>query len=93
MLSVLTALHCTCIKQGASLSTPDNDGLTPLMNAAEIGNEDLLQYLIDHGAEVNERSTSGFTPLILAAAGGHLGCVKALVHCGAKVCTTTAASV
>jgi ankyrin repeat protein len=57
------------------------------MNAAEIGDEDMLQYLLDKGAEPNKLSHSGFTPLILAAAGGHTGCVKALVHMGAEVRT------
>jgi ankyrin repeat protein len=89
---MLTCIHCCTVShnrvsQKASVDAEDNDGLTALMNAAEIGDEDMLQYLLDKGAEPNKLSHSGFTPLILAAAGGHTGCVKALVHMGAEVRT------
>jgi uncharacterized protein len=41
-----------CVQLGADVNTVDARGYTPLHGAAYIGNNELIQYLIDHGADV-----------------------------------------
>jgi ankyrin repeat protein len=40
--------------------------LTLLHVAAEIGNSDIVEFLIERGADTNARDFNGFTPLIIA---------------------------
>ncbi|CAN0123373.1 unnamed protein product, partial [Hapterophycus canaliculatus] len=68
------------VDAGAGVSEQDQDGLTALMNAAEIGAGEIVTYLLNKGADPNVMSETGFTSLILAAAGGHLEVVKTLVE-------------
>ena len=55
------------------------DGRTPLMWAAERGNEGVIKMLLDRGGADPDRAVSGWTPLLLAAQGGHEGVVKTLL--------------
>ena len=48
------------------------DGGAPIHFAAEKGNFDALDFLVDHGAGINDRSEAGLTPLMWLAKGSHL---------------------
>jgi ankyrin repeat protein len=39
------------IKMGADINAANKDGITPLMLAAEAGDEILMQTLLEHGAD------------------------------------------
>ncbi|HLJ14518.1 MAG TPA: ankyrin repeat domain-containing protein, partial [Bryobacteraceae bacterium] len=66
------------------------DGETPLMTAARLGQIDVMKMLLDHGARVNAREKKfGQTALMWAA--GHPDAVRLLVARGADVRATSKA--
>ena len=61
-------------------------GIAPLAIAAEKGNMEIIQLLVDTGkADVNDKSSYGITPLIAAAAMGRGNVIEYLVAHGADV--------
>ncbi|HET8613397.1 MAG TPA: ankyrin repeat domain-containing protein [Sphingomonas sp.] len=69
--------------KGADLNARDEQGRTPLADAALIGYTDGAQLLIDYGAAVDLADNRGETPLTLAVQGHDLATVRALVKAGA----------
>jgi ankyrin repeat protein len=69
----------------ALLGTLNNDGETPLHEAAKYGQLDVLRFLVEHKADVNARQYDGATPLHFAAGFGELETVKFLLDNGAEV--------
>ena len=57
---------------------------TPLCVAADRGDTDLVQILIEKGAEINARNGYIYSPLYIAAMEGHLDVVKVLLDGGAR---------
>jgi len=57
----------------------------PLSFAAELGDADSIQALLDAGAKVNGQSPDGETPLMKAARSGNPVAVQFLLHAGADV--------
>lgn len=55
------------ISKGVMANGADVEGYTPLMKAAEMGNEELIRLLIQHGANVDAVSDDGVTALNRAA--------------------------
>ncbi len=51
---------------GADVNTPDYAGYTPLHNAASLGNNELVLYLVNHGANVMAVSRRGETTADMA---------------------------
>src|SRR6185295_4303611 len=69
--------------QASMLTT---SGATPLHFAAEAGNADAINALLNAGADVNAKeSENGQTPLIFAASAGNVDAMKALIKHGADV--------
>lgn len=75
----------TLLEKGAQVDQKDNDGMTPLMYAAEYGRSDIVQLLIQHGAQVNQQDKSGCTPVMSATMHGHSDIVKTLLDKGVPV--------
>ncbi len=50
----------------ANVNKPDNEGITPLHEAARLARWDVMESLISHGADINARSNAGNTPLHVA---------------------------
>lgn len=73
------------ISGGISVDTPDSDGETALMKAADEGMPGAVSLLIKHGANVNHRDEDGETALMLAADEGHTNVVEILIKAGAEV--------
>ncbi len=86
------------IAKGANVNKKsEDDGITPLHNAALYGHEKIAQFLIDHGADIHSRATVGdpvrsiyspaesMTPLHVAADRGFYKIVKLLLDHGALV--------
>ncbi|XP_028399549.1 ankyrin repeat and MYND domain-containing protein 2-like [Dendronephthya gigantea] len=62
----------------------DEDGMTPLMQAAYKGKHEICQLLIDKGANVNcSKHEHKYTPLMFACLSGSLEATKVLLEAGA----------
>lgn len=66
------------------LNATDEEGVTPLAQAATDGYHEFIKSLIGAGANVNEKNEHGMTAVMFAAAAGNAECVKVLVQAGAK---------
>lgn len=64
---------------------PQYDAATPLHQAAEDGEVDVVKALLAMGADVNEVDPEGQTPLFFAASWGNAEACKALIDGGAEV--------
>ena len=51
------------IAEGADVNAKDDNGRTPLMDAARKGNKEIVELLIAEGADVNAWTADGGTPL------------------------------
>lgn len=60
-------------------------GRTPLMNAADAGDTELVELLLTAGADISLQDANGQTALHLAAASGHVDIVRLLLRAGADV--------
>jgi len=70
---------------GADVNARNNNGATPLHDAAMFGHLDAARALVEHGADVSIRDNDDSTPLHWAASNGYLEIVKLLVEHGADV--------
>ena len=96
---VRTALHAAAgghlavvtylLGQGASISSTDAVGDTPLHAAVASGNLAIVKYLVGQEASVDAKNTAGETPLHYAAAYGHLLIVRYLEGQGADLTITS----
>lgn len=65
------------------LNTVDGDGLGLIHWAADRGNTEILQFLLNSGVDINLVDPDGQTALHYASSCGHLECVKLLTKFGA----------
>jgi ankyrin repeat protein len=73
------------LDHGALVTAQNQNGGTPLHDAALGGNADVVTLLLDHGSVIDERELdSGATPLMMAASMGRLEVVKLLLQRGAN---------
>ncbi|KZC04777.1 Ankyrin repeat domain-containing protein 33B, partial [Dufourea novaeangliae] len=72
--------------EGVDPNIPDNEGNTPLHFAAQAGQAECLNILLQRcpDIEVDARNVSGFTPLMKAALQGRTKCAKILLFAGAN---------
>lgn len=71
---------------GVDLNSENDDGDTPLREAARVGNVEILQLLLEHGADPNYETDAYFyTALMYASREGNTEAAKALVDAGAHV--------
>ena len=74
------------LRAGARVDVSDVDGgRTPLMLAADAGNGEMLEVLLDHGAGVDKRDLVGRVPLHYAVKGGNIECVNAIIDTGTQI--------
>ena len=64
---------------GVEIETADKKGYTPLMGAAHRGDEEMVQYLVDHGANLQSRTDLGWAVTDLAN-GPYIGSSVRLSH-------------
>jgi ankyrin repeat protein len=85
----VTAIRAS-LQQGADVNAAQGDGMTALHWAAELGNEELAQVLLESGANASAVTRIGrHTPLHVAAKGGHASVVRLLADAKADVNATT----
>ncbi len=84
------------LAKGEDLNNVDDFGQTPLMKAAENGNLEIVQLLIENKADVNKSTLAsqrsnrvGWTALHFAAMSGENKVIKELVNDSAKINATT----
>lgn len=71
------------LERGASADSPDGDGFTPLMLAANRGHRDAVELLLNADCNVNHQCEGGHTALIMADK--HVGVLQLLLDHGADV--------
>lgn len=66
-----------------NVNVKDLTGNTPLIYAAQNGNEDIVKILIDAGADINAQNIYNNSALVWAATWGRPHIVRILISCGA----------
>ena len=67
------------LSEGTNIDTVNQDGDTPLMVAAGVGNPRIIDIILSHKPDVNLQNKNGETALMIAAKTGQLEIVKKLV--------------
>lgn len=70
-------------QQGTNVNLADNEGVTPLMMAVQIGFIEGVTRLIEHGARVDVTNNSGETPLMYAVHARNTELMRQLLVAGA----------
>lgn len=88
LLRAARAGHADTVKTtlaapGADVNVRDENGATPLIEAARGGHDDVVQALLVARADVKVKDNQGKTALIYASEGGHNEIVKLLRQAGA----------
>lgn len=61
------------------------DGRRPIHYAADYGQKEIIEYLIQLGANVNSLDKHGISALLAAIWEGHIECCRLLISKGAKI--------
>lgn len=77
------------IRAGADYNFQNNQKITPLLVASDVGQIQSVEALIRAGADLNAQNSHGTTPLIFAAMGGHSRIARMLIDAGANLTITT----
>ena len=63
----------------------NNLGVTPLISASNLGNKDLIKFLLSKDANINDKNNKGLSALILASEKDYKEIVELLLEKGANV--------
>jgi ankyrin repeat protein len=66
------------LSDGVDVDTVDQQGNTPLMVAANVGNPRIMDIVLSHNPQINKKNNDGTTALMIAAKTGQLHAVKDL---------------
>lgn len=75
----------TLIAAGADVQVRSDSGFTPLLFAAQQGDEASARLLLDAGVDIDETGGDGSAALLVATESGHAGMVQFLVDAGANI--------
>lgn len=73
------------LSEGANIDTVDQNGNTPLMIAAKIGNPRIVRILLAHDPDIEKKNSEGNTALMIAAEHGQTFVVEQLIGKGASL--------
>ena len=71
------------VSPNVDVNATDEQGNTPLIEAARLGHDDIVRALLIARADPKLKNNDGKTALMLASEGGHDDTVKALTEAGA----------
>jgi ankyrin repeat protein len=66
--------------------------VTPLLEAASAGNNDVVELLLGYYASIDQGNIDGYTPLIVASLNNHPRVVRTLLAHGAEINVKTKVS-
>lgn len=72
------------LAEGANVDSVDNEGNTPLMLAAKVGNPRMARILLAHQPNLNAKNLKGETALMIAAENGQYYIARQLIARGAN---------
>lgn len=72
------------LAHGADVNARDNDGNTPLLDAALSNQREIVKLLLANGADVNAKNKNGLSPLDMAAPRGYEEVSDSLRECGGR---------
>jgi ankyrin repeat protein len=64
----------------ANANTTDNRSRTPVFHAIQIGNEEMIQTLLESAADINWKDDQRQTPLLYALLRGHVSMARVLLQ-------------
>ncbi|NP_001166526.1 2-5A-dependent ribonuclease [Cavia porcellus] len=74
------------LKIGADVNFQEEEGgWTPLQNAVQCGNKDIVELLLRHGADLHQRKKNGATSFIIAGIEGNVELLRLFLSKGADV--------
>ena len=73
------------LEREANIEAQDQDGVTPLHCASQIGDLEIVKHLLERGANIEAQDQHGGTPLHWASRNGHLEIVKHLLENRANI--------
>jgi len=71
------------LSDATDVDTVDQNGNTPLMVAAHVGNPRIMNIILSHNPTINKQNNEGMTALMIAAEAGQFHAVQKLVAHGA----------
>ena len=81
-------INLLCDKYGAEVKKPDDRGNSPLHDACEHGEIDVVRLMLGKGADVNQTNRKGEAALATACDEGHVTIAKLLLENGADATLT-----
>lgn len=75
----------TLLDLGANPNAPDNNGITPVLLAADVGRVDILEELIGHDGDIHHQDSRGRTALVHAASENRRDAIRFLLDHGADI--------
>lgn len=85
---LVTTAVSLLLEKGANIDVEDDDGMTPLHIAAEVGNHDVIDQLILKCRNPEAKNHRGETALIVASRGCRVAAVRTLLQYNAEVTAT-----
>jgi len=73
------------VSKGADVNKVDDQGATPLTNAARQRHPEMVELLLGFGANVNQANNDGMSPLVAAVMRDHVPTIKVLLGKGADL--------
>jgi cytohesin len=79
------AIATLLANRGASVDSPDDQGVAPIYQAVQYKNMPMVRFLVTRGARLDAKTTAGFTASWLAVEHGCVECLRLLAQGGADM--------
>jgi hypothetical protein len=82
---MISSVNRMLLMKGIDVESRDDNGNTPLINAAAYGFIEIVEMLLNHGAKIEGKDNKGLTSLYVACRKGLLPVVNLLINKGANL--------